>query len=240
MDASEIYVQELLRSVVNLYKLCFEEMGYDLGPTINKIEYKNYLYDNPLHLMNNDPAFNGDQQFTPLSEEDLEFIKNLNIQDGGEGLEHTGKFSNKEIFVKSIFNAFLSKGVNKIVSLCMTAQAALESSWGTSHYAHFSNYGGINYHQGADYKIPGKSAHGHTKAGYNNLGRYVEEKIGIMNRLYPGALDSDTPEKYFNIIQGNNPNHYSYGGETPQQRADYGRLVMSVIGMVKKYLNSNG
>ena len=236
LDNSEIIIKDLNRSIVNLYKLCFEEMGYDLGATYNKIEYKNYLYDNPIHLANTDESFLYDNAPTKLTKEDMEFIKSLNIQDGGEGLEHQGNFTDKGNFVKTMFNGFISKGVNNVVSVCMTAQAALESDWGKSHYAHFSNYGGINYHKGADYKIPGKSAHGHTKAGYNNLGRYIEEKIGIMNRLYPGALNASTPEKYFDIIQGNNPNHYCYGGENAQQRAAYGKLVMNVIASVKKYL----
>lgn len=236
LDRSEIWVQELSHAIINLYKACFEEMGYDLGDTHNKIEYHNYLYDNPIHLTSNEFVYDKDQPYIPLSEEDIKFLQSLNIQEGGEGLEHVGRFNSKDTFVKTIFNAFINKGVNNIVATCMTAQAALESNWGTSHYAAFSNYGGINYHQGADYKIPGKSAHGHTKAGYKNVGRYVEEKLGIMKRLYPGAIDANTPEKYLNIIQGNNPNKYCYGGENEAQRRQYGNLVMNVLKSVKKYL----
>ena len=235
VDESEIYIQELSFAIINLYKLSIEDMGYDMGDTNNKIEYRNYLYDNPIHLIGNG-ELDLENFSVELSPEDLEFIKKLNIQDGGEGLNHTGKFSSKDVFTKTIFNGFISKGVNNVVAICMTAQAALESNWGQSHYAHFSNYGGINYHQGADYKIPGKSAHGHIKAGYNNLGRYIEEKLGIMKRLYPGAISATTPEEYFRIIQGGNPNGYYYGGETPEQRASYGKSVMSVIGSIKKYL----
>lgn len=236
LDESEELFLELNRSIVNLYKLCMEEMGYDLGPTYNNVEYYNYLYDNSLHLMSNELVYDKDQPYIPLSKEDLDALKNLHIQEGGEGLEHSGRFNSKDVFVKTIFNAFISKGINNIVATCMTAQAALESAWGTSHYAMFSNYGGINYHQGADYKIPGKSAHGHTKAGYKNVGRYVEEKIGIMKRLYPGAINATTPEKYLDIIQGNNPNKYCYGGENAEQRKQYGNLVMNVLKNVKKYL----
>ena len=235
IDESEIYIQELSYAIVNIYKLAIEDMGYDMGPTCNEIEYRNYLYDNPIHLAGT-TEFDLENIPIELSPEDLEFIKKLNIQDGGEGLDHTGKFSDKETFIKTLFNGFISKGVNSVVATCMTAQAALESNWGKSYYAHFSNYGGINYHKGADYKIPGKSAHGHIKAGYYNLGRYIEEKLGIMQRLYPGATSAATPTEYFNIIQGGNPNHYYYGGETPQQRASYGKSVMSVIGSIKKYL----
>ena len=143
--------ENLNRSIVNLYKLCFEEMGYDLGATYNKIEYKNYLYDNPIHLANTDESFLYDNAPTKLTKEDMEFIKSLNIQDGGEGLEHQGNFTDRGNFVKTMFNGFISKGVNNVVSVCMTAQAALESDWGKSHYAHFSNYGGINYHKGASF-----------------------------------------------------------------------------------------
>lgn len=52
MDKSELYIKELLRSVVNVYKLCYEEMGYDLGDTRNFPEYRNYLIDNPIDFNN--------------------------------------------------------------------------------------------------------------------------------------------------------------------------------------------
>ena len=237
LDDSEICIKEICHTAVNIYKLCFEEMGYDFGDTNNKIDYHNYLYGDPIHLNSNEPVHYGDQSYSGVTEEDLNFLKNLNIQEGGEGLEHSGRFNSKDTFVKTIFNAFINKGINNVVATCMTAQAALESAWGTSHYAMYSNYGGINYHKGADFPIPGKSAHGHTKAGYKNVGRYIEEKIGIMKRLYPGALDTNTPEKYLNIIQGNNPNGYCYGGENAAQRRQYGNLVMNVMKNVKKYLS---
>lgn len=52
MDESEIYVQEIQRARVNLYKLLFEEMGYDLGPTVNQMEYRNYLVEDPINFYN--------------------------------------------------------------------------------------------------------------------------------------------------------------------------------------------
>ena len=237
LDESEIYVKELSHTIINLYKLVIEDMGYDMGDTNNKIEYHNYLVDDPIifKTYNYNGMTEGDG-LSGLSPEEVSLLQSLNLQEGGEGLDHVGRFDSKSQFAKTIFNAFKSKGISSIIAVCMTAQAALESAWGTSHYAKFSNYGGINYHQGADFKIPGKSAHGHIKAGYNNVGRYVEEKLGIMGRLYPGATTATTPTQYFNIIQGGNPNHYCYGGETPEQRAQYGQLVMGVISNVKKYL----
>lgn len=51
MDDSEILIQEITRTAVNLYKTCFEEMGYDLGPTRNEVEYHNYLVDDPLEFV---------------------------------------------------------------------------------------------------------------------------------------------------------------------------------------------
>lgn len=239
LDKSEVYVKELNHAIVNLYKLCLEEMGYDLGDTNNKIEYHNYLYQDPMYFDTKDDStkYDKDAAYKGFSPEELEFIKNLNIQEGGEGLDHVGRFDSKDKFVKTIYNAFRSKGVSSVIALCMTAQAAIESAWGTSHYASYSNYGGINYHRGADFVCPGKSAHGHSKAGYRNVGRYVEEKLGIMERLYPGATSADTPEKYFSIIQGGNPNHYCYGGENEAQRRQYGKLVMGVMSSVEKYLS---
>lgn len=52
LDDSEIYVKELTRSIVNIYKLCYEEMGYDLGATYNQVEYHNYLVNEPLYIDN--------------------------------------------------------------------------------------------------------------------------------------------------------------------------------------------
>lgn len=237
LDDSEIVIKELNHAIVNIYKTCIEELGYDMGETDNFIEYRNYLINTPLNLGGGiNPEDDEGVDYTGLSAEEIELIKKINLQQGGEGLKHVGKFASKELFVKTMFNAFKSKGISSLVAMCMVAQAALESAWGTSHYAEYSNYGGINYHKGADFKIPGKSAHGHTKAGYLNVGRYIEEKLGIMERLYPGATSASTPQDYFRIIQGGNPNHYCYGGENAEQRAQYGKTVMNMISHVKKYL----
>ena len=170
------------------------------------------------------------------SNADLDFAKGLGPVSGGEGLEHTGKFSDPKVFTKTIYNAFLHYGVNETIAVCMTAQAALESAWGTSTYAGYSNYGGINHHKGDAGPAPGKSKHGHQKATYNNVGHYVEQKLGIMDRLYPGAKEAKTATDYFYIIQGGNPNGYCYGGETQKQRAEYGQLIMGMIPNVKKRL----
>ena len=48
LDKSEIYIKELTHTIVNTYKLCYEEMGYDLGDTNNEVEYHNYLISDPL------------------------------------------------------------------------------------------------------------------------------------------------------------------------------------------------
>ena len=50
LDESEIYVKEFTNSLINLYKLCIEDMGYDMGYTNNEIEYRNYLVNNPIHF----------------------------------------------------------------------------------------------------------------------------------------------------------------------------------------------
>ena len=48
LDESEIYVKELSHTIINLYKLVIEDMGYDMGDTNNEIEYRNYLVDDPV------------------------------------------------------------------------------------------------------------------------------------------------------------------------------------------------
>lgn len=56
LDRSEIWVQELSHAIINLYKACFEEMGYDLGDTNNLIEYHNYLANKPIYFYKEDEA----------------------------------------------------------------------------------------------------------------------------------------------------------------------------------------
>ena len=48
LDDSEIYIKELSHAIVNIYKLAIEDMGYDMGDTNNKIDYRNYLVDDPI------------------------------------------------------------------------------------------------------------------------------------------------------------------------------------------------
>lgn len=53
LDDSEIIVYELNKSILNLYKLCLEEMGYDLGAQFtNNIDYVNYLEENNITFSN--------------------------------------------------------------------------------------------------------------------------------------------------------------------------------------------
>ena len=234
-DDSEIYVQELNYAIMNLYKLCIEEIGYDIGDTKNKIEYHNYLYDNPIHLLSDEEVYNGDVKYEPLSEEDMKFLRNLNIQEGGEGLEHVGRFDSHDKFVKTLFNAYISKGVSSTIAVAMVAQNALESAWGTSHYAKFTNYGGISYpSQGADYVIPGKSSVGLRFSGYNNLGNFVNDKLRILNKNFPGSVQAQTPEDYFRILQGGSSTGLYYCAHGAERT--YGPSIIRMIPTVKKYL----
>ena len=50
LDESEIYIKELSHTIINLYKLAIEDMGYDMGDTNNKIEYRNYLVETPIEF----------------------------------------------------------------------------------------------------------------------------------------------------------------------------------------------
>ena len=62
LDESEIYVKELSHTIINLYKLAIEDMGYDMGDTNNEIEYRNYLSNNPIYFYKDDESTieNGD------------------------------------------------------------------------------------------------------------------------------------------------------------------------------------
>ena len=85
LDESEIYIKELSHTIINLYKLVIEDMGYDMGDTNNEIEYRNYLIESPLDFNNRsvydsgfDPNFaglsSGDPGETGLSPGMLSFI----------------------------------------------------------------------------------------------------------------------------------------------------------------------
>lgn len=50
LDESEIYIKELSNTIINLYKLVVEDMGYDMGDTNNEIEYRNYLVRDPINF----------------------------------------------------------------------------------------------------------------------------------------------------------------------------------------------
>lgn len=52
-DRSHILMEELNRAIVNIYKVCIEETGYDMGVTENFIEYHNYLINTPLSINGN-------------------------------------------------------------------------------------------------------------------------------------------------------------------------------------------
>mgnify|MGYP003311411920 CR=1 FL=1 len=54
LDESEIYIKELSHTIINLYKLCIEDMGYDMGDTNNEIEYRNYLSSDPIYFYKDD------------------------------------------------------------------------------------------------------------------------------------------------------------------------------------------
>jgi len=56
LDESEIYVKELSHTIINLYKLVVEDMGYDMGDTNNEIEYRNYLSSDPIYFYKDDES----------------------------------------------------------------------------------------------------------------------------------------------------------------------------------------
>ena len=62
LDESEIYIKELSHTIINLYKLTIEDMGYDMGDTNNEIEYRNYLSSDPIYFYKDDESTfeNGD------------------------------------------------------------------------------------------------------------------------------------------------------------------------------------
>ena len=56
LDESEVYIKELSNTIINLYKLAIEDMGYDMGDTNNEIEYRNYLSSDPIYFYKDDES----------------------------------------------------------------------------------------------------------------------------------------------------------------------------------------
>ena len=87
-DNTEVLFYELNNAISNIYKLAFEDMGYDLGYSKNDIEYRNYYAadDSIQSILINNVTDGGD--FSGLTLEDLEmsaFIDYTGKIDGSIG-----------------------------------------------------------------------------------------------------------------------------------------------------------
>lgn len=107
LDESEIYVKELSTTIINLYKLCIEEMGYDMGVTNNEIEYRNYLVNNPIHFSFNNPANDETSYEIP---ENTNFVSNINIMNASIGNLTVDKLS-----------TLFKKGKKEYMAACLSA-----------------------------------------------------------------------------------------------------------------------
>ncbi len=85
LDDSEIIVYELNKSILNLYKLCLEEMGYDLGAQFtNNIDYINYLENDNLNWDENYETYDKDMVNSKGGDFDYKFNLEVgNITDCG-------------------------------------------------------------------------------------------------------------------------------------------------------------
>lgn len=149
LDESEIYVKELSNTIINLYKLCIEEMGYDMGFTNNEIEYRNYLVNDPISIS----VINSGQE-TPEQAEEESIISQEDIQEeptqGGKlqegiqkleggGMIYGGVYIPQKIIDTQTFNRQCPKDLldgvkraSKITGIPVKfyiIYAALESSW---------------------------------------------------------------------------------------------------------------
>lgn len=79
LDESEVYIKEFSHTIINLYKLAIEEMGYDMGLTNNEIEYRNYLVNDPIHFSFNDSANDETTYEVPENTNNIDTINIANL-----------------------------------------------------------------------------------------------------------------------------------------------------------------
>ena len=163
-----------------------------------------------------------------------------------------GKFSknDKSGFVKSLNHAYrvaLQKhGLNPDYSYILTAQAAMESGWGTAVPAPY-NYGGIKATKDAPYKeattsewIKGKGLQkGLTKKfrSFKSLEDYCDYRIKLLGNSRYNIFNQFKPDQAYNIVYHMLKNGYGsdYGGS---RSVNYANSVKSIYNDVLKILKS--
>ena len=160
MDKSEILFQELNRTIVNIYKVCLEEMGYDLYTTENKIEYHNYLINNPIRIGINggwDGDFDTSDISNILANVDPTWYKQVGIPTG---------YKIPPDFLEGIKKASTETGVPVLGYLLL---GWCESSWKDSPNNKFG-YGGYFGQKNAH----GKSAYEQAKLDIVQIWKQAE------------------------------------------------------------------
>lgn len=141
LDRSEIYIKELSHSIINLYKLCIEDMGYDMGDTNNEIEYRNYLVDSPIMFYNeNKSSYSDDNTYVDNGEgmtfgDGTEIFNDVIIPQSVLRNQKLGKCP--QSFIDGVTKASKVTGIPVKFYI---AFGALESGWKDYHGA--NSYGG--------------------------------------------------------------------------------------------------
>ena len=173
-DRSEILMNELNRTIVNIYKVCIEEMGYDMGVTKNFIEYHNYLINTPITLRgksDDDDRGNNFEQNTipPGGQVDFGNVSNIDgvvIPDSVKRNQRLGKCPPE--FIAEVTKASKITGIPVNFYI---AYGALESRW-RNCAVNTSGYGGY---------FGQRPSQGGTGSIFN-------QAQGIMVSIYKNAL----------------------------------------------------
>lgn len=173
LDNSEKYFKELSHTIINIYKLYVEEMGYDMGDTNNDIEYKNYLIRDPIII---DNKYNNNSKYPNYTGENADIdVGNLNFGNSLDGvfIPDSVKANQKlgkcpQNFIDDVTRASKITGIP--VSFYI-AFGALESGWRNCapNSAGYGGYFGQKSHQGG-------------------TGTAFEQAQGIMVSIYRDAL----------------------------------------------------
>lgn len=135
----------------------------------------------------------------------------------------------RRAFVSEMFRAWKSAGVTDEQAIAFTAQAALESGYGTSRAAGYNNYGGVTAKKGGQTAGPGS-----RWAGYNNMGEYINDKLKrVLIPNFPNSLKATTVRGTLEALQnGRGGRKYcateTWGGVS--SNAD--TYVSSIMGLV--------
>ncbi len=127
LDRSEIYIEELSHSIINVYKMVIEEMGYDFGDTNNEIEYRNYLAGDPIYFYAKNDGELGDDNTMGAFDKGSNFVDYNGPADGSIGSKAFPQGKGKSLDPNGQYWPFYTFGFGSSPKKRPTAAKAMRS-----------------------------------------------------------------------------------------------------------------